>query len=202
MVKAAAPYDVFVSYNRRDADLARQIAQTMQSYGLNVFTDADLESGKRNENTLWEAIAESQAFIAVIPETQPSASIVLELGAAKAWDMPIYAILADPSSTRLPTSLRGLLVHSPSRIEGIAQKIKQSLASLTDSEAAVLIDEYERIGVPVDRLSLQPEDLSMLSDQFKRRTSRQMAPEQLLRMLLRLRKQGALQDAKMKKRPS
>src|SRR5690349_17064398 len=35
-------YDVFISYNRRDGDAAREIASVLKSCGLNVFFDPDV----------------------------------------------------------------------------------------------------------------------------------------------------------------
>ena len=131
---------------------------------------------------------------------EPSAWIALEFGAAKAWNKPVYAIASNPSSTRLAVPLGGMVVYSPSRIEEIAQDTKRSLGSLSDSEKSVLIGEYHRIGVPVDELLLQPRHLSRLTKQFHKRTRRQATSEEPVRMLLRLRKQGALRGT-IKKRP-
>jgi TIR domain len=200
MAKTTPAYDVFVSHSQRDAGLVAEIARIMRSYDLTVFTNADMTAGERLEDQLWEAIAESQAFVAVVPEAEPIASIAFELGAAKAWNKPVYAIASNPSSTHLAVPLGGLMVYSPSRIEEIAQDIKRSLGSLSDSEKSVLIDEYHRIGEPVDELLLQPKHLSRLTKQFHKRTRRQVTSEELVRMLLRLRKQGALRVA-IKKRP-
>jgi TIR domain len=201
MVKSNLTYDVFVSYNREDSRIAAEVAEVLQSYDLRVFTDTEIGAGERMEDALWEAIAESQAFIAIIPEREPSAWTAFEFGAATAWNKPVYAIASNPSSTRLPAPLHRLAVFPPSRIEEIAQDIKRSLKPLTESEKSVLIDEYHRIGLTVDQLLLQPAQLAKLTRNFKRRTGRQIASEELVRMLLRLRKMRALGGTRADKPP-
>ena len=201
MAKGKPIYDVFISHTHRDTEFSAEIARVLRSYDLKVFTDIQSVSGERIEDALWEAMAESQALVAVIPEGESSAWIAFELGAAKAWNKPIYAIASNPASARLPTGLQGLTVYSSSRIDEIAQEIKRSWGSLSESERAVLIDEFRRIGVPVDQLALQPWQLSRLTKQFKKRTKRQVASEELMRTLLRLRKTGALRTGDRQKRP-
>jgi hypothetical protein len=117
------------------------------------------------------------------------------------WNKPTYGILFDPSSTRLPAPLRGLAVYPRSRMDEVAEEIKRSSDLLSDEETAALIDDYHRIGVSVDQLALQPAQLARLTRQFKARTKRQVAGEQLVRMLLRLRKGGALLAAAKKRQP-
>ena len=57
--------------------------------------DAEADTDQSFENLIWEAMSESQALVAIIPETDPSASIAFELGAAKAWNKPIYAVASN-----------------------------------------------------------------------------------------------------------
>jgi hypothetical protein len=150
---------------------------------------------------IWEAMSESQALVAVIPETDPSASIAFEVGAARAWNKPIYAVAANPANVRLPLGLQGVIIYPPSRIEEIAQEIKKGSGVLSDADQPVLIEEYHRIGVPVDQLALQPKQLSTLTKQFKKRVKRNVAAEELVRTLLRLRKRGELRPSSASKRP-
>lgn len=201
MIKVKTIYDVFLSRSQRDAEFAEEVTRIMQSYGLKVFTSAEITKGEQIEDALWEAMAESQAFVVIISESEPSALAIFELGAAKAWNKPVYAIAFNPSSTQLAAPFHGLAIYPPSRVEEIAQEIKRSLETLSDSERSVLIDEYFRVGVPLDQLMLQPSYLSRLTKQFRKRTKRQIASEELVRMLLRLRKKGDLREPKAKKVP-
>ena len=88
---------------------------------MRVFTDAEVVPGESVENAIWEAMSESQALVAIIPETDPSAWIAFELGAAIAWNKPIYAVASNPATARLPVGLQGIMIYPPSRIEEIAR---------------------------------------------------------------------------------
>jgi len=191
---------VFLSHHHRDSERAAELSRVLCSYGLEVFTDRDANGSKSAEDALWDAMAESQALVAVIPEGEPSPTMLVELGAARAWNKPSYGIVFDPASTRLPPPLHGLTVYPRSRIDEVAQEIKRSSELLSDAETASLIDEYHRIGMSVDQLVLQPAKLARLTRQFKVRTKRQIAGEQLVHILLRMRKARALPG--MRKRQS
>jgi hypothetical protein len=200
MAKEKSSFDVFISHSHRDAAVTADIARVLRSYDLSVFTDAEIETGQSFEDMIWEAMSESQALVAVIPESDPSALIAFELGAAKAWNKPIYAVASNPSAVRLPVGLQGMTIYPPSRIEEIAQEIKNAPVVLSDTDHAVLIEEYHRIGVSVDQLLLQPNELSNLTRQFEKRTKRHVPAEELVRKLLRLRKQGKLRSSHTRKR--
>ncbi|MGO9467959.1 MAG: toll/interleukin-1 receptor domain-containing protein [Isosphaeraceae bacterium] len=194
-------FDVFISHSHRDAAVSAEITRVLRSYDLKVFMDADVGVAQAVEDLIWEAMSESQALVAVIPETDPSAWSAFELGAAKAWNKPIYAVATNPATARLPVGLHGVTIYPPSRIDEIAQEIKKASGSLTDSDEAILIEEYHRIGVPVDQLVLEPKQLSTLTKQFKKRTKRHAAAEELVRALLRLRKRGRLRQLHTTNRP-
>ena len=108
MAKGKPTFDVFISHSHRDAAVSADIARVLRSYDLSVFTDTDVDTGQSFEDMIWEAMSESQALVAIIPETDPSASIAFELGAAKAWNKPIYAVASNPATVRLPVGLQGM----------------------------------------------------------------------------------------------
>jgi nucleoside 2-deoxyribosyltransferase len=201
MGKTRQTCDVFVAYSATDAKLAADIAGVLQSFDLSVFFDRNaLPRGERFEDAIWEAMAESQAFVIVVSQAAPSASTVFELGAAQGWNKPVYVVVTDPASMQLPSYLHGFPVYPYSRIEDIAREIKGASAPLSESESSLLIQEYNRIGETVDQLLLQPALLAKLARQFKRRAKRQVAQEELLRTLLRLRKRGDLPTTAKKSR--
>jgi TIR domain-containing protein len=200
MAKDISTVDVFMSYSQRDAALADEMAGVLRSLGLNVFPGAGIAKGQNTEDAIWEAMAESKAVLAIVKEEEPSASILFELGAAKAWNKPVYFVAANPSA-RLPAGVRGMTIYPPSRIEEIGQEIKRHSHELSEADRAVLVEEYHRIGVPVDQLALQPKYLSRLTKQFKKRAKREIASEELVRTLLLLRKRGALGMSNAKRRP-
>src|SRR5579871_1819480 len=198
MAKDKSTYDVYISYSRQDKKLSLEIGRILQSHGLQVFTDSEMMAGRHIEETLWEAMAECQALVVVIPEIGPSAWIAFELGAAKAWNKPIYPIAANPASASIPVGLQGIVIYPPSRADEIAEEIKASAKSLTVTEEKLLVEVYHGIGVPVDQLLLRPKQLVMLTKQFERVAKRHVASEELLRNLLRLRKRGALGPSNVK----
>src|SRR5947209_5323574 len=140
MAKDKATIDVFISHSHRDTAISAELARVLQSYDLRVFTGPEAIAGQSIEDSIWEAMSESQAFVAVIPETEPSAWIAFELGAAKAWNKPIYAVASNPAAARLPAGLHGMTIYSPSRIEEIAQEIERSLGMLSETDQAMLIE--------------------------------------------------------------
>jgi hypothetical protein len=199
MTKPKTTFDVFISHSHRDAAISAELARVLRSYDLRVFTDAEIVAGQSIEDVIWEAMSESQALVALIPDGDPSAWIAFELGAAKAWNKPIFAIASNPAAPRLPVGLHGMMIYPPSRIDEIAQEIKKMSGLLSDADQQILIEEYHRVGVPVDQLLLQPKQLSRLTKQFKKRAKRNVASEELVRTLLRLRKRGALRPSNVSK---
>jgi TIR domain len=192
MTKTKTYSDVFLSQGGENAALAAEIVRVLQSYGLQVFTDAQIKIASNIEDAVWEAIAESQALVIIISESAVGAWVAFELGAARAWNKPVYGVSASPTSPHMPDVFHGMAVYPPSRIQEIAQEITRSSRTLSDAETKVLIEEYLRAGIPVDQFALQPAKLSALTKRFNKRAKRQVTGEQILRMLFRIRKAGAL----------
>jgi hypothetical protein len=197
MAKSKPIYDVFVSYRRQDEALAFQVTTVLKSYGLEVFSDSQIALDDQFENMLWEAMAESRALVAVV-SNEISAQMALEVGAAKAWNKPLYLVAMNPASVRLPFILPSFQVYPVARIDELAQVIQRSSKPLSDAESNVLVAAYCGINVSVDELALRPKQLSKLTKLFRRQTGRQVPGEQLLEMLLRLRKHGMLPAAPKK----
>src|ERR1700761_8199908 len=111
MIESKATYDVFLSHSQRDAAFASDIAHVMQAYGLKVFTGAEVPVGEPIEDAIWEALAESHAFVVIVPDSEQNVFPAFELGAAKAWNKSVYAVASNPTATSLPLSLRGTVVY-------------------------------------------------------------------------------------------
>lgn len=195
-------YDVFISHSAKDTSLAEGIAETLQAHGLQPFTPFNLPLGTNIEEALWQAMAESQALVVVISTPEPSANIGFEIGAALAWGKPIYVIVTDPATTQLSRMVLGapgVQLYPPSRIDEVAEQIKQAQDDFTAEEIKELIKEYRNIGLSVDRLALDSGRLSELARNFHKRTKRQVPGERLLWLLLRLRKHRVLPAIKKAK---
>lgn len=193
MARNSATYDVFIAYDRRDSEIAKGIAEVLRSYNLAVFVDIQQLSPAANlEDAIWQAMAESRALVVVLPEDAGSAWLAFELGAAKAWNKPIYAVSASTTHRNLPAALRDISIIPPSRASEIALSIAGSADPLTEAEIKHVGAAYVATGLSVDQLLMQPQQLAKVVKQFNKKSGRRMAGEQVMWHLLRLRKQGKL----------
>jgi hypothetical protein len=188
-------FDVFLAYNHRDLGTAEEIATVLESFSLSVFLiDRRNVPGDQLEDVLWEAMAESHAFLIVVPDGPPSSGMIFELGAAKAWNKQIFAIAKNPNTSNSALPLHDVEIVPMSRVEEIAQIIAQSRLPVGDDERDLLVDAYIDSGVPVDQLTRHPQKLAKLANTFNKRSARKLSGEQLVSWLLRLRKRGDLNN--------
>jgi hypothetical protein len=192
MIETIKTYDVFISNSAGDAKLAAEIASAFRANGLDAFTSAELAPGANISDALWEALAESRAFLAVLPPSGPTPAMTVELGAARAWNKPIYGLVTDPTAARLPLDLSHIRLFTPGRIEEVIRAVKVAGQELTDADRDLLAKAYSDIGISVDQLALQPRHLEKLAHRFSAGTGKSVSGEHLLSELLRLRKQGRL----------
>jgi hypothetical protein len=196
-------YDVFISHAFSDRQLAAEVANILTSQGLCVFMESlALEAGRSFEDAIWEAMAESRAFVAIISSSASWGWIAFELGAAKAWNKPIYAVTADASLTGMPPGFNDLKVFTMSRIYEMTQLIAQSAEPLSQHDKNALLEAYVQVGVPLDQLASQPHQFGRLIQAFNRNSKRRLAGEQVMSLLLRSRKQGLLPTLAKRKRVS
>src|SRR5262245_42591797 len=116
MANQRKTYDVFLSHSASDDPLAAELAQICRASGLETMTGVDLSPGGETGDTLWEALAESRALLVILSPSGPTPPMGIEIGAAWAWSKPIFAIITEPSLTRLPASMADIKVYPPSRI--------------------------------------------------------------------------------------
>jgi hypothetical protein len=201
MRKRKPTYEVFIAHSQRDIAIAREVRDFMHSHELSVFLDIDeIVPGDVSERTIREALAECHAVIFIIPEDDVPAWLAFELGAAKAWNKPIYAVAAKPGQSQLPLDIQGIKVYPKSRIEEIAKQIARRRDLLTREERLALVKAYLSTGVPTDRLLLNPHLRAQLVQSFKKLAGREMEAEHLLSWLIRLRKRGKLPSLSKQKR--
>jgi len=186
-------YDVFVSHSRSSADLAGEIAENLRLAGLQTFHDGVLHAGADFSDAIWQALAESRAVVVIVtPEAPADAVSLVEIGAAAAWNKPLYVLIDGPSSTKLPAVLDKYPVYPVSRLEEVVRKIVGSFEPLTQEEQQVLGDVYRECGVPADQLSLSPLALRELAEKFNQRAAKHLSGERVLSEILRMRKSGRL----------
>ncbi len=185
-------FDVFISHNAHDADLAREIANLCISNGLSAFTLDEVGGSDKYADAIWDALSESKAVVAIFSASGTSPQMAVELGGARAWNKPIFGILADPARNPAPVGLGPIHLYTPGRIEDVVRAIKTNAAGLNESERAALASTWSELDVSVDQLALDPQQLSNLVRRFKQKSGKIASGEQLLSELLRMRKQGKL----------
>ncbi len=184
--------DVFISHSASDAGLAAELANAFRENGLATITNTDLLPISNPGDTLWEALAESRALLTILSPSGPTPLMGIELGAARAWNKPIFGVVADPTITRLPPGWTGIHLYPASRIEDVIRSIKLSGKELTDEDRTLLVKLYAEVGVSVDQLALEPSHLEELVRRFSADTGKAVPGERLLSELLRVRKQDRL----------
>ncbi len=193
MATATTTYDVFLSHSSRDRDVAADIANRLQAEGLEPFYDASIQVGETISQAIWDALAECHAFIAIVsPESSPDAMSMVELGAATAWNKPVFVLLNGPASMRLPDALQRFDAYPLNRVDDILGRIRHNLKPLSDNEHMVLAETYRDLDVPADQLGQSPSSLRQLVEQFNAKTKKHLSGDRLLSELLRMRKQGKL----------
>ncbi len=193
MATARKTYDVFLSHSSTDRDLAEEIANRLKSAGLQPFHDVSLMPAGDISTAIWDALAECRALIAIVSvDATPDAMGMVEIGAATAWNKPIYLVLNGPPSTRLPDALKSYYVYPRSRLDEVVQRIRTDFEPLTDDDREVLASAYKDLNVPADMLGQSAKSLRDLTMRFNRKANRQLSGERILSELLRLRKKGAL----------
>jgi hypothetical protein len=192
MADRGRTYDVFVSHSARDASLAREVADACRSSGLTVVTSADLPAARDVSDALGDALAESRALIMILSSSDLSTSMVIEIGAAQAWNKPIYAIVTEPSSIRPPSTMNGIGLYTTGRLEDVINAIQASVKQWTEEDRVFLSGLYSGMDISVDQLAFEPGRRRELVKAFKKARGKTISEERLLSELLRLRKQGRL----------
>src|SRR5262245_44089127 len=93
MANRSKTYDVFISHSASDAPLATELANACRASGLEAITDRELSPVREASDALWEALAESRALLAVLSPSGPTPSMGIEIGAARAWNKPIFVVI-------------------------------------------------------------------------------------------------------------
>jgi hypothetical protein len=192
MADLGKTYDVFVSHSAKDSALALEVANACRASGLEAVTNTELLSGEDVSDALWDALAESRALLTIVSPSGPTASMAIEIGAARAWNKPIYAVVTDPSSTRPAPALSGIPLYTAGRLQDVIKSIRASAEQFSEQDRSILEGLYSDLGVSADQLALEPRKLRLLMERFSKRSGKVMEGERLLSELLRLRKQGRL----------
>jgi hypothetical protein len=186
-------YDVFLSHAAIDTGVAKVIRQAFDRAELTTFSFTDEPQPAEPEVAAREAIAECAAFVIILSRASLHApSVAFELGAASAWNKPVFVLLHGISSNEVPTLLKGTKVRPLSAVDEVVAAVQKSIAPFSDEEFLILLNLYQKAGIPTDQLALEPITLGEITRSFNKAAGSNRTPERLLQELLRRRKQGKL----------
>ena len=194
---ASKTIDVFLSHGAHDTGIAGVVKRGLADAGLDVFSVHEVKPGKSFLADMRNALAECIGVIIVLTRsTLESSSIAFEIGAAMAWNKPVYVVYDGITTKEIPQYLREFRVCHISKILQIVEEISQSQQLFSDEDRESLMSVYQDFGVPTDQLLRKPLALHDLSKEFNQRTGANFAGEKLVQELIRLRKQGKLPKIK------
>jgi hypothetical protein len=128
------PPTIFLSYSRRDANLAGVLARKLQERGSKVFLDVDIPAGEDLRRWIEEAISKSNAMVVLAPgdETSLSHSFTgYEVGYATAAGIRVIVVTLADLPIDNPLASFQLIQVSPGNPEDtapyIAKRIIESL---------------------------------------------------------------------------
>jgi hypothetical protein len=164
--------------------------RSLAEAGLTVFDPAGIQVGSSPAEEVWHALAISEALVAVMPTTgDPSPNTSAELGAALAWNKPVFLVQRENGRTKTPWFFSGVKVYPLSRIDDVANAIKRGQEPLSEDQQEKLREAFIDIGAPTDRLLREPALLDRLAKRFRKKAGTEVSGERLMYEMLRLRKQ-------------
>jgi hypothetical protein len=182
---------VFLSYTARDKAAAEAVANVVRQSGVEVRTTAGMPGGASIGDSITKAMRESDAYVLVTtPETANSPWFAFELGAAMAWGKPIFVVATERGP--LPGYLQNSQILSVTELDRLVRAVRTAGEPLSDTERDILEDIYAEIGVPSEKLMLDPDAAARLAQQFNLRARSTSGSARLIRELTRLRKSGHL----------
>jgi TIR domain len=185
--------DVFLSHAAGDRQVADVITKRLDDAGMAVLSDGDVfVPGKSWEGALRKALIQCEAFVLLMDASEPvSPNSNFELGAVTALHKPIFLVLADQTAS-VPDYLRRFHAFHLDSLDKLVAAIRDACHSLSSTQLDSLVDVYQQLGVPSNRLLSDPLAIENLGEQFRKNTGRRVQNGQLASELLRLRKTGQL----------
>lgn len=185
--------DVFVSHGRHDTGLAELLNRALTEQGLSTWLVSSLETGDQWENAIRNTMAECHAVVVLLtPAMLESPWLAVEVGAAIAWDKPIYVLYDGVMLTQIPAFLSQFQALPVSRMSEVVSEISKSRQPLSEKDRASLVRAYQETGLSADQILLQPRAVSDLSSRYRKLSRTAIPGERLVKELLRMRKQGEL----------
>jgi hypothetical protein len=193
MPRSKKTYDVFLSYSPDLRDEAKVIIEKFAEEGLAVFNMFEIEQHSYNlGEEVWQALAESWAVVALIRPGGVPPFVAVELGAASAWQKPVYILTEGEVKYNVPLYFSKYHVFSASEIRKVVELILKGLNPLSDEERAALIKAYSTLRISTDKLLMEPASIERLKNMLWKESRVKISGERMMQELLRLRKRGKL----------
>ncbi|MFA5553678.1 MAG: TIR domain-containing protein [Phycisphaerae bacterium] len=199
MVQHSKTYDLFLSYSLDVANIAELLKKKLNDAGFSVFEPSEVQPGQNIVKETWDALAGSWAVVVLLKPEKISPNVAVEIGAASAWQKPTYILTTEKGKYHVPFYFSQYLVYDVSNVDKLIEQIRDDRKPFTEEQIKVLKDTYQKIGIPTDKLLMQPTLIEQLSKVFQEETGVQVSGERIMQLLLRLRKQGNLPRVRRKK---
>jgi hypothetical protein len=186
-------YDIFLTHAAADAGLAALVIRQFEAADCGVFSQQALEVGDDFWRRMIYELVDCNAVIILLTKSSLSLpNIAVEVGAALAWDKPIFVLYDGISISDVPEYLQQFAVCPVADLRGVIGQVRQLRQPLTDQQRASLVAIYQEQRNSVDQLLIAPIRLRALADEFRRREAMPVSGKKLVQELIRLRKRGEL----------
>lgn len=125
--------DVFISYSRKDAQIAQQLASKLQANDVSVFIDqTSLVAGESLEASLTRSIDRAQAVIVILSGDVRSRFVEKELTQALEMQKEVIPVLYGPEAREnwiwpLVADRRPVTIESTGDLQKVVERVKSSL---------------------------------------------------------------------------
>jgi hypothetical protein len=199
MVQDGKTYDLFLSYSIDLSDEAKSLKKKLTKAGFTVFEPSKVQLGQNIVKETWDALAGSWAVVVLIKPGRIPSTAAVEIGAASAWQKPTYILTAGKGEYHVPLYFSQYLVFDMSDVDKLIERIRNDRRPLTEDQLYSLKNAYRKLGIPTDKLLLQPASIEKLQKMLQKDIGLQVSGERIMQWLLRLRKQGNLPRVRRKK---
>ncbi len=142
---------IYISYQRSDKEIARQIADGLRALGHQVFIDIDaLSVGQNWRAALSDSLRNSDVVVSLLSEASAKSQYVFsELGAARAYAETTGAtllipVLLDEIPVPSPIADRQAIVAPDRNVSAIVEQIEQAITAFLAQKAAKEKEASER----------------------------------------------------------
>ena len=196
MAKTKKTHDIFLSYPFDLSSKAKAVVGKFEQAGLVVFAVTEATPDQDILQEMWQALAESWAVVAVVKPKMMSPNVAVEIGAAAAWQKPVYILTTGEVTECIDVATPQYHVFPISEIDAVVHAIIKTLKPLDEKGKETLVKAYVEIGIPTDQLLREPAAIDRLNKIMWAKGKLKLSGERIMQELLRLRKKGKLPRAK------